>query len=80
MGIDLINSKNTFNSNNMTDNFFSNNTFLNEQEVIDKRSLEPYTRMDFQREVFGVDIIELTQLLEYKKNIILQGAPGVGKT
>lgn len=80
MGIDLINSKNTFNSNNMTNDFFSNSTFLDEQEVIDKRSLETYTRMDFQREVFGVDIIELTQLLEYKKNIILQGAPGVGKT
>lgn len=39
-----------------------------------------YTKFDFEREVFGMDIIELTSLLEYKKNLILQGAPGVGKT
>ena len=42
--------------------------------------IEPYSRVEFQKEVFGIDIIELMSLLEYKKNIILQGAPGVGKT
>lgn len=34
----------------------------------------------FEQEVFGVDIKELMHLLDYKGNIILQGAPGVGKT
>lgn len=39
-----------------------------------------YTKADFEREVFGIDVVELLKILEYKKNIILQGAPGVGKT
>lgn len=39
-----------------------------------------YTKFDFEREVFGTDVNELISILEYKKNIILQGAPGVGKT
>lgn len=42
--------------------------------------LKPYTRFDFEREVFGTDVVELLNILNYKKNIILQGAPGVGKT
>lgn len=41
---------------------------------------KPYTNFDFEREVFGTDVIRLRNILEYKKNIILQGAPGVGKT
>lgn len=45
-----------------------------------KRELQPYTKFDFEREVFGTDVVELLNILEYKKNIILQGAPGVGKT
>lgn len=40
----------------------------------------PYTKFDFEREVFGTDVIDLIEILEYKKNIILQGSPGVGKT
>lgn len=47
---------------------------------VEKKKAEVYTKFDFEREVFGMDIIELTSLIEYKKNIILQGAPGVGKT
>lgn len=39
-----------------------------------------YTRFDFEREVFGTDVIDLIEILEYKKNIIMQGSPGVGKT
>lgn len=39
-----------------------------------------YTKFDFEREVFGTDVIDLINILKYKKNIILQGAPGVGKT
>lgn len=39
-----------------------------------------YTNFDFEREVFGTDVVNLLTILDYKKNIILQGAPGVGKT
>ena len=39
-----------------------------------------YTKFDFEREVFNTDVVDLINILEYKKNIILQGAPGVGKT
>lgn len=39
-----------------------------------------YTKYDFSREVFSTDIVDLIEVLKYKKNIILQGAPGVGKT
>ena len=43
---------------------------------------EKYTREDFLEEVFmsGSDLTNLENLLCNKKNIILQGAPGVGKT
>lgn len=42
----------------------------------------PYTREDFLRDVFMTEgsYDELKELLISKKNIILQGAPGVGKT
>ena len=41
-----------------------------------------YTKEDFLSEVYmsEEDYNSLVSLLEYKKNIILQGAPGVGKT
>lgn len=43
---------------------------------------DPYTRKDFLNEVFidGQSYDTITSLLNYKKNIILQGPPGVGKT
>ena len=43
---------------------------------------EPYSKDDFLRDVYlsGRDYDHLIGLLERKKNIILQGAPGVGKT
>ncbi len=43
---------------------------------------EPYTKEDFLKEVYmsGEDFDTLQQLLKTKKNVILQGAPGVGKT
>lgn len=44
------------------------------------KQCKPYTRYDFEREVFGADVDHLLRLLEYKKNIIMQGSPGVGKT
>lgn len=42
----------------------------------------PYTKQDFLAKVFmsEEEYDSLTSLLEYKKNIILQGAPGIGKT
>lgn len=39
-----------------------------------------YNRRDFESEVMGVNTDELLNLLRYKMNLILQGAPGVGKT
>lgn len=44
--------------------------------------LEPYTKDNFLQEVFmdETQYHTITNLLFYKKNIILQGPPGVGKT
>ncbi len=49
------------------------------QELI---KCEPYTNEDFLREVYmdSRRLNMLQQLIKTKKNIILQGAPGVGKT
>lgn len=55
-----------------------------EQEVVelDKNIINPYTKQNFLNEVFmkETDYDKLVALLKHKKNIILQGAPGVGKT
>lgn len=56
----------------------TNNILPINKEVPNK--FKTYTKFDFEREVFGTDVIKLLNILEYKKNIILQGAPGVGKT
>lgn len=47
-----------------------------------KEDFEPYSKEDFLSEVFMTEqkLDELVQLLRLKKNVILQGAPGVGKT
>lgn len=47
-----------------------------------ENELIPYTKSDFLSEVYieESEYNKLADLLEYKKNIILQGAPGVGKT
>ncbi|BAL01386.1 putative 5-methylcytosine-specific restriction enzyme B [Oscillibacter valericigenes Sjm18-20] len=44
--------------------------------------IDPYTKTDFLDDVFmeSDEYDKLKQLLEYKKNVILKGAPGVGKT
>lgn len=39
-----------------------------------------YNGIEFTNEVFGMDFNELYSILQYKLNIIMQGAPGVGKT
>lgn len=50
----------------------------NNEEVIKPK----YGRDDFLREVYmdETDYDDIVRMLKYKKNIILQGAPGVGKT
>ena len=47
-----------------------------------KKELIPYTDKEFLEDVFmsESDLQNLKTLLESKKNVILQGAPGVGKT
>lgn len=44
--------------------------------------VKPYTKKDFLEEVYMAEARydHLVSLLRYKKNLILQGAPGVGKT
>lgn len=46
------------------------------------KQAEPYTKEDFLEEVFmeETQYESIVKLLKYKKNIILQGPPGVGKT
>ena len=54
----------------------------NISEEEDKKKLEPYNEIDFLNEVYidKVEYEKLNNLLNKKKNIILEGAPGVGKT
>ena len=50
--------------------------------ISEEKAIEPYSKSDFLEEVF-IDEDEyntLVSLLTRKKNIILQGSPGVGKT
>lgn len=42
--------------------------------------IQQYTKQNFENEVLGADVVEMVNLLKYKMNLILQGAPGVGKT
>ena len=50
------------------------------EDEYSQKYITPYNGIEFQNEVFGMDFNELNNILQYKKNIILQGAPGVGKT
>lgn len=61
--------------------FFEENADNLEQEEIEVH-YEPYSDIDFLSEVFINEerYTKLVNLLKAKKNIILQGAPGVGKT
>ncbi|MBQ7668316.1 MAG: AAA family ATPase [Clostridia bacterium] len=53
-----------------------------EKQSTDTRSVNEYTRFDFLDEVLMTEekYDNIVNTLERKKNIILQGAPGVGKT
>lgn len=58
---------------------------LNEDEILVEEEIveeEKYTPEDFKRDVFISDLKydDIVSLLKRKKNIILTGAPGVGKT
>lgn len=54
----------------------------NDEEPEIEATYPPYTKEKFLNEVYmdEADLTTLTGLLKKKKNIILQGAPGVGKT
>lgn len=58
------------------------NPALDNNELEDSLPLEEYSKEEFLTEVFMTEeqYDDLVHLLLYKKNIILQGAPGVGKT
>lgn len=53
-----------------------------EESVVDKASIDLYTKTDFLDEVYMTETRyeKLVAVLRNKKNLILQGAPGVGKT
>lgn len=54
----------------------------NNDEEVESVEYAQYTRKDFLNEVYmdSESYDELAELLKMKKNIIIQGAPGVGKT
>ncbi len=51
-------------------------------EITETETIEPYSKQDALRELFieEDEFESILSILNYKKNIILQGAPGVGKT
>ncbi|MGN1097201.1 MAG: AAA family ATPase, partial [Christensenellales bacterium] len=62
-----------------------NNLFATEEDIeLDEKEIvyPPYTAEDFLNDVYisEEDYTTLIELLAEKKNVILQGAPGVGKT
>lgn len=74
-----------FNNDEIKDKHNKENKFINEKssQIIKKENkYNAYTKQDFLQEVFmdEKDYDFLVSLLNRKKNIILQGAPGVGKT
>jgi 5-methylcytosine-specific restriction protein B len=56
--------------------------FIDKPTDIDPPQLLPYTADDALKDLFIEEqkFVEILQLLKEKKNLILQGAPGVGKT
>ncbi|RSI86208.1 5-methylcytosine-specific restriction enzyme B [Streptococcus mitis] len=61
-------------------NIFDDDTSEDVEEV--EKSYSSYTKEDFLNDVFmsEEEYERLRSVLVFKKNIILQGAPGVGKT
>lgn len=56
--------------------------YAKSEEDDKKEELEPYGKSDFLKQVYMTEerYDTLVSLLKHKKNLILQGAPGVGKT
>ena len=56
--------------------------YQDDEDIDTREESEPYDKSKFLADVFMTDMQyeQLKRLLFYKKNIILQGAPGVGKT
>lgn len=63
------------------ENFYAEKSTDN-SSFIEEKSFDPYSEVDFLSEVFisAGQYANLKGLLLRKKNVILQGAPGVGKT
>ncbi len=61
---------------------FLDDVVLGENEIVEEKIEDDYTKDDFLNDVYIDDneYENLKSLLEFKKNIILEGAPGVGKT
>ena len=63
---------------------FIKDCILNEEmeESVEEKDYHKYTKEDFLKEVYITEeeYEDLKALLEYRKNIILEGSPGVGKT
>ena len=61
---------------------YSTDSNMDSQKDENEIKKNPYTKQNFLNEVFmkETDYDKLVALLKHKKNIILQGAPGVGKT
>ena len=55
---------------------------IREANPINKKEAEPYNKKEFLKDVYmtETEYDKLVKLLLRKKNLILQGAPGVGKT
>jgi GTPase subunit of restriction endonuclease len=60
----------------------SGKVVIKKKDIDDQNNDLQYTKTDFLKEAFlsEKEYNELRQLLLYKKNVILQGPPGVGKT
>ena len=58
------------------------NPEVEDNPIVEKKDFEKYIKEDFLKEVFlsEDELKELINILKHKQNIILQGAPGVGKT
>ena len=61
---------------------FEDDDIFDEDDDESSINYTPYTKKDFLNDIYidGEMYDDISEVLEYKKNIILQGAPGVGKT
>lgn len=67
------------NQRDQLESLFDNDLFVSDEF---SENVLPYTNEDFLKDVFMTEdqLREMQHILKRKKNIILQGAPGVGKT